>query len=109
MPEPGPTTVNTQSMADADTFLRGIADTVGNGFIRMDAEIDGMASYWSGPAATAFSEGWREASDGAVKLLSSLEGMAQLLGVQSAEFAEVDESLRDELAGTEPRTSSLNI
>ncbi|MFI5721106.1 WXG100 family type VII secretion target [Nocardia sp. NPDC051750] len=109
MPEPGTTTVNTHSMADAGTFLRGVADTLGGGFIRMDAEIDGMASYWDGPAAAAFGAGWREASTGAVQLLSSLEGMAQLLGVQSAEFAEVDESLRDELAATEPRTSSLNL
>lgn len=96
-------------MADAGTFLSEVADTLGNGFIRMDAEIDGMAGYWSGPAAASFTDGWREASAGAVQLLSSLEGMAELLGVQSGEFAEVDESLRDELAANEPRPSSLNI
>ena len=96
-------------MADAGTFLGEIAGVLGNGFIRMDAEIDGMASYWSGPAAVSFTDGWREASAGAVQLLSSLEAMAELLGVQSGEFAEVDEALRDELAATEPRPSSLNI
>lgn len=109
MPEPGATTVNTHAMADAGTFLNGVASTLGNGFIRMDAEIDGMAAYWSGPAAVSFTAGWREASTGAVQLLSSLEGMAELLGVQSGQFAEVDESLRDELAANEPRPSSLNI
>lgn len=109
MPEPVPISMNSHAMGDAGAFLRTVCDTVGNGFLRMDAEIDGMAAYWSGPAATAFCEGWREASDGAVELLSSLEGMARLLGANAAEFSEVDESLRDELAATEPRPSSLNI
>ncbi|MBF6349008.1 WXG100 family type VII secretion target [Nocardia flavorosea] len=109
MAEPGPIGVNSHSMADAGTFLHGIASTLGNGFIRMDAEIDAMTAYWDGPAATAFVAGWQEASAGAVQVLSSLEGMAELLGVQGSEFAEVDESLAGELADTEPQTSSLNI
>ncbi|MFD4407398.1 hypothetical protein ACFWPH_31990 [Nocardia sp. NPDC058499] len=57
----------------------------------------------------SFTDGWHEASAGAVQLRSALEGMAELPGVQSVQFAEVEESLRDELAATEPQPSSLNL
>ncbi|WP_063125798.1 WXG100 family type VII secretion target [Nocardia fusca] len=105
---PEPVTADTAAMADAAGFLRQIATTVGDGFRRMDVEIDGM-SYWGGPAAQAFTAGWQEASEGAVTLLSSLESMASLLGVQGEEFASVDETLAADLADSEPRPSSLNI
>ncbi|WP_327151325.1 WXG100 family type VII secretion target [Nocardia sp. NBC_01329] len=105
---PEPITADATAMADAATFLRQIASTIGDGFRRMDAEIDGM-TYWGGPAAQAFTTGWQEASAGAVTLLSSLESMADLLGVQSSEFASVDENLATDLADTGPRPSSLNI
>ena len=103
---PEPITADAAAMADAATFLRQIATTVGDGFRRIDAEIDGM-TYWGGPAAQAFTAGWQEASEGAVTLLSSLESMADLLGVQGEEFASVDETLAADLADSEP--SSLNI
>ncbi|MFI2334038.1 WXG100 family type VII secretion target [Nocardia rhamnosiphila] len=105
---PEPITADATAIADAGTFLRQIATTIGDGFRRIDAEIDGM-TYWGGDAAQAFTAGWHEASAGAVTLLSSLESMAELLGVQSEEFASVDETLAADLADTEPRTSSLNI
>ncbi|WP_280420244.1 WXG100 family type VII secretion target [Nocardia carnea] len=105
---PEPITADAAAMADTATFLRQIATTVGDGFRRIDAEIDGM-SYWGGPAAQAFTAGWQEASEGAVTLLSSLEAMADLLGVQGEEFASVDETLAADLADTGPRPSSLNI
>lgn len=101
-------TVDAHSIADTAAFLRQIATTVGDAMRRMDAEIDGM-TYWSGPAAAAFAAGWQEASTGAVTLLSSLEGMADLLGVHSAEFASVDENLAADLADAGPRPNSLNI
>ena len=96
------------ALLDAGAFLRQIAHTVGSGFRQLDNEIDGMAAYWGGPAAASFTAGWQEASVGAVTLLSSLEGMAALLGVQSAEFASVDEDLSADLSDT-PAPSSLNI
>ncbi|WP_040838702.1 WXG100 family type VII secretion target [Nocardia brevicatena] len=105
---PDPITVDATTLTDAGAFLRQIATAVGDGFRRMDAEIDGMA-YWGGPAAAAFQSGWREASAGAVMLLSSLESMADLLGVQGDEFASVDETLAADLADTGPRPSSLNL
>ena len=46
---------------------------------------------------------------GAVTLLSSLEAMAGLLGVQGEEFASLDETLGADLADSGPRPSSLNI
>lgn len=42
-------------------------------------------------------------------LLSSLEAMAGLLGVQGEEFASLDETLGADLADSGPRPSSLNI
>lgn len=105
---PEPITADSAAMADAAAFLRQIATTIGDGFRRIDAEIDGM-TYWGGPAAQAFTVGWQEASVGAVTLLSSLEAMAGLLGVQGEEFAAVDETLAADLADTGPRPSSLNI
>ncbi|MGW6336099.1 MULTISPECIES: WXG100 family type VII secretion target [Nocardia] len=96
------------ALMDASTFLRQIANTVGGGFRQLDHEIDGLAAYWGGPAAASFSAGWQEASAGAVTLLSSLEAMADLLGVQSAEFASVDEDLSADLSDS-PAPSSLNI
>lgn len=105
---PGPITVDATALTDAGAFLRQIATAVGEGFRRMDAEIDGM-TYWRGPAAAAFQSGWREAGASAVMLLSSLEDMADLLGVQGDEFDSVDETLAADLADAGPRPSSLNL
>jgi WXG100 family type VII secretion target len=102
-------TVSEMALMDAGAFLRQIATSVGGGFRQMDAEVDAMAAYWGGPAASSFGAGWQQASAGAVSLLSSLEGMAELLGVQSGEFASVDENLSADLTDTAPVCSSLNI
>lgn len=60
---PEPITADAVAMADAATFLRQIATTVGDRFRHIDAEIDGM-TYWDGPAAQAFTAGRQEASEG---------------------------------------------
>ncbi|MCX0270044.1 WXG100 family type VII secretion target [Nocardia zapadnayensis] len=104
-----PVTVDADSLADAGTFLRSVASTIGDAMRRMDSQIDGMAVFWRGDAAQSYSAGWSEVSAGAVTLLSSLEGFGDLLGIQSDEFDSVDETLSADLTDSGPVTSSLNL
>lgn len=103
--------MNSALVSDAAGALRQIAQTLTTAVRDLDGDISGLWASWGGPAAGAFAAGWDQARTGAVEVLGSLEEMADLLGVQSAEFDQVDEELAATFTAvpSAPQPSSLRL
>ncbi|SNY81362.1 WXG100 family type VII secretion target [Nocardia amikacinitolerans] len=85
-----------RSVAGLAASLRSALDSVG-------VEVEGLASgAWSGAAATAFAQGWRETQSSGGAIIDVLTKMAEKLGV-AAQAYEVQDT--DNAA----QTSSLSL
>lgn len=106
---PGEIRVQAATMTSSAAALRELAQTVISAVRDMDSQVSGLEASWRGPAASAFTTGWTESRDGAVSVLTSLESMADLLGLQAEEFDQLDESIATTVDDSAPAPSSLNL
>ncbi|QBS43805.1 WXG100 family type VII secretion target [Nocardia sp. CS682] len=84
-------------------YIYSLAQTFRSALDSAVREVDELTSSgWSGTAATAFAEGWRESRDGGGKIIDALTVMADKLGVSAESYQAQD-------IAAASRMSSLNL
>ncbi|MFQ6393164.1 WXG100 family type VII secretion target [Nocardia sp. KC 131] len=84
-------------------YVYSLAQTFRSALDSAGTEVDELTSSgWSGTAATAFAEGWRESRDSGGKIVDALAVMAEKLGVTAENYLAQDTAAAS-------RTSSLNL
>ena len=79
--------------------VRTAADRLRDDRDRVAREVDDLLDGgWSGPAATAYAEGWADWKDGAARVLAGLDAMGRLLEAAHADLLESDGSSGGALA-----------
>jgi WXG100 family type VII secretion target len=67
---------------------------------RLHVDADALfAAGWSGPAASAFQDGWRQWLAGAQDMLAALDETAALLGSAGTGYGETEAGVRAAIAG----------
>ncbi|MEV6428793.1 WXG100 family type VII secretion target [Nocardia sp. NPDC051463] len=84
-------------------YVYSLTQTLRSALDSAGTEVDELTSSgWSGTAAAAFAEGWRESRDGGGKIVEALTVMAEKLGVTAENYQAQDTAAAS-------RTSSLNL
>jgi WXG100 family type VII secretion target len=82
--------------------LQTLAAGMRSGLGSLDSDVAGlMGSGWSGTAATAYAEVWREWHDGAHQVVEGLLAMSSLLSDAAMRYATTDAGTAADVEGAE--------
>ncbi|OKH80401.1 hypothetical protein EB75_20400 [Mycobacterium sp. ST-F2] len=81
--------------------LSTVADGLRSGIGSLDSEVAGlMGTGWTGSAASAYGDVWKEWHEGATQVVTGLTRMSALLNDAAARYTSTDSSGAGQIAGS---------
>ncbi|QIS10737.1 ESX-1 secretion-associated protein [Nocardia arthritidis] len=89
------------SVREVGAYIYDLANTLKSALDSAGREVESVTTgSWTGDAATGFSTGWNEVSDGGGQIISALTGLAEKLGVTADTYQRRDRSNADSLSNS---------
>ncbi|WP_221936909.1 WXG100 family type VII secretion target [Mycolicibacterium sp. 018/SC-01/001] len=92
--------VSTSELVAVSSELDTLAQALRSGLGTLDADIsDALDAGWSGDAATAYGQVWRDWHEGAAQVIEGLTRMSSLLQEAAERYSSTDATSGDGISG----------